>query len=180
MKYKTLIAALFISIPVFAGSIKVWSTGEVLTSGDLNDNFSHVHTALRGGSHTAILDADISGSAAITHSKLASPTLVPKAWAYVGGPCAISTTCTQAVSGGAAMTIAGLASAGAYTATWTSARADGFYAPIITPVLTSTTYSVTCHIYALTAASFSFICQLQDGTPAGEPVGFTLVVLDNL
>lgn len=71
-----------------------WSNGQTLTSTALNDTIAHLHNTFTAG----ITNAHISTSAGIAHSKLATPALVPKAWAYIGGPCdcgaAAGTSCT--------------------------------------------------------------------------------------
>lgn len=73
----------------WGSAIKVWSSGEILRAGDLNSNFAHLHNT-KVGDGVLLVDADISGSAAITHSKLATPALLPKAMVLVsngGGNC---------------------------------------------------------------------------------------------
>lgn len=60
-----------------------WSSGNTLTAANLNDTISHIHNTFTAG----IVDAHISSSAAIAHSKLATPALVPKAWAVVTTNC---------------------------------------------------------------------------------------------
>lgn len=73
-----------------------WSNGQVLTHTALNDTVSHLHNTFSGG----IVDAHLSTSAAVQHSKLQFPALVPKAWAVVTADCtgsaAAGTQCTTA------------------------------------------------------------------------------------
>jgi hypothetical protein len=93
--FAAVFAGLFVFTPLaFAGSIHTWTTNERLKSADLNSNFQHIHNALVGGTHTAIVNADLSGSAAIAHSKLATPALVPKAWGRVTSLCNVVGACT--------------------------------------------------------------------------------------
>jgi hypothetical protein len=82
-----------------APALTTFGTGQTLTSQALNDSFAHIHNTLSGG----ILNVNISTSAGIAHSKLATPALVPKAWALVAGVCtcndaADTTTCTLTAS----------------------------------------------------------------------------------
>lgn len=52
-----------------------WSAGNTLTVQSLNDTIAHLHNTLSGG----IVDAHLSTSAAISHSKMARPGLISKA-----------------------------------------------------------------------------------------------------
>lgn len=56
-----------------------WAPGQTLTSTALNDTIAHLHNTLSG----AITNVNISSTAAVAHTKLATPALVPKAWGYV-------------------------------------------------------------------------------------------------
>ena len=79
------------TMPTFSG-------GQVLTHTQVNDAFAHLHNTLTGG----ITNSHISSSAAIAHTKLLMPALVPKAWAVVipacAGGAAAGTLCTVASS----------------------------------------------------------------------------------
>jgi hypothetical protein len=85
-----------------AGVIKSWTTGEILRASDLNTNFSHIHDNMVGGHGARLVDADVASGAAIAHTKLATPALVPKAWAALTSLCdglaAAGTACTVAES----------------------------------------------------------------------------------
>lgn len=95
------IGAVFLFMTVFSMGVAVahtgspaptvWSSGNTLTAANLNDTVAHIHNTLSGG----IVDAHISTSAAIAHSKLARPGLVAKA---------VLSTTTACVGGGAAGT----------------------------------------------------------------------------
>lgn len=79
------------------GALHVWSSDEVVTSSDLNGNFTFLNTTKLGGGVQAT-NSDISASAAIAHSKMATPALLPKAWATLNANCtgsaAANTACT--------------------------------------------------------------------------------------
>lgn len=103
-KHAVLIGALgmgfLLAVPAFAGAIKTWASGEILRAADLNSNFTHIHNSMVGGHGARLVDADVSASALIAHSKLATPALVPRAWAKVGSgttACAAG-ACTLAAS----------------------------------------------------------------------------------
>lgn len=84
---------------VMAGSIKVWSNGQTLTASDLNANFAHIHGLMVGGHGPRLVDADVSGSAAIQSSKLSQGAGIADGWAYLSGTCAAG-TCTLSNSYG--------------------------------------------------------------------------------
>ncbi len=63
--------------------------GQTLSSTCLNRNFSHIHDSFAG----QITDQNLSASAAISHSKLQYPALLPKAWAVMKTDCSTG-TCT--------------------------------------------------------------------------------------
>lgn len=123
MKKTNLIAFAFgiilMSVIAYAGAVKTWTTNERLKAADLNSNFSHVHTA----SERIIVNADVSAAAAISHSKLATPALIPKAWA---GSAAVCTTGTCVLTQSSQVSKIDFVSAGTYdvTLSYVPASAD--------------------------------------------------------
>lgn len=88
-----LIAAIVVVAGAAIGStVKTWSTGEVINSTDLNGSFSHIHSTMVGGHGARLINSDVSAAAAIAHSKLATPGLLPRAWAIWKTACATGTT----------------------------------------------------------------------------------------
>src|SRR3990172_5536886 len=87
-----------------AGSIKRWSSTETFTSTDINANFTHIHKTMVGGHGARLVNADVSSSAAIAHSKVATPALLSKAWANIascdGSQASDSLTCTLSAGSG--------------------------------------------------------------------------------
>lgn len=71
-----------------ASGIKNWSSGETIRSADLNSNFNHIHNTMVGGHGARLTDSDVSSTAAIQHSKMQYPALLPKAWVRTNGACA--------------------------------------------------------------------------------------------
>lgn len=111
--------ALFFGGTAVASTIKVWSTGETLKASDLNSNFAHIHNAMVGGHGARLVNGDVSATAAIAHSKLATPALVPKAWGVVG----LGGACLGAAAAGTACTV----NASSQVTSVTSSGTDGLY-----------------------------------------------------
>lgn len=131
MKQKLIIAVVCgVALVALAGPIKTWNAGEVVTASDINANFQHIHNLMVGGHGARLVNADVSASAGISHSKLATPALVPKAMGGIVTPCD-GGTCTWNVNSGFSSTIT-RGSAGQYTLTFASARPNAAYVPIVT------------------------------------------------
>jgi hypothetical protein len=101
-------AALLVGVISDAGAIHVWSSGQTVRAGDLNSNFTHVHTYMVGGGkqgtpHNLLTDADVDPAANIQLSKVQNlgPGL-PKAFGSVTSTCsgaaAADTACTIAAN----------------------------------------------------------------------------------
>lgn len=153
-----------------AGAIKTFTT-ETLTASDLNTVLQHIHNAMVGGHGARLVNADVSASAAISHSKLATPALVPKAFAAVLAACG-SSPCTVASSSGVSAITR--ASAGSYTVTFTNARANANYAVLASQ---HTTGIFECRVETIVAASFAVICFNSAGTATDS--AFSVMVMDN-
>lgn len=161
-----ILASLLLSLTAFA-SLKVWVSGETLRYTDLNSNFDTINTAAT----RSLVNADISGSAAIAHSKLATPGLVPKAIAKVGvtgTPCTAG-TCTVALSYGGTIT-AVFNSTGNYTVTIPTAGSTNFAA-----FATANTINTSCEAVQASATTVTVTC--NDGaTPSAKNAVFSLAV----
>lgn len=169
--------------PATAGSIKVWSNGETVKASDLNSNFSHVHT----GVDAPIVNADISASAAIAHSKLATPGLIPKAWARVGScstldggpqPCTVSAG-SLISDGGVYSTVAGIY----YLTMGFTPSTDAGFGALVTPVGTmadeeTVDSKVVCqaHSFTVSPPHMGVAC-LDLGTLNPVATGFTITVM---
>ena len=150
-----LIGALLIAGVATASSIKVWYAGETLTTTDLNANFAHIHATMVGGHGPKLIDADVASNAAISHAKLATPTLVLKQWGRVlvsGATCSI--TGLGAPSGSSASCAYG--SAGVYTLTIPSTGSTSGAAAIVTS--NSTTADVLCHGALTSTTTLAVYC----------------------
>lgn len=185
MKKRLAVAAvLTIAVVALAGPIKTWSAGEVITANDLNANFQHIHNLMVGGHGARLVNSDVSASAAISHSKLATPALIPKAMGGITYPCD-GGTCTWTVSSGFTSTIT-RSTAGQYTVTFSSARANANYVPIANLVgdtvnnytnmncwpngtYTTTTFTINCARTVSDGGSLRFF----DDAP------FSVTVFDN-
>ncbi len=159
-----------------ASTIKTWGT-EVLRATDLNANFHHIHNTMVGSHGARLVDADVAAAAAISHAKLATPALLPKAWAYVGSAACAASPCTVAVGSG----ISGITrtSAGLYVATFTSTRVNTNYAIFVTPA----TDNINCR-WAATSTSTTTIQCRTNGTeavaPAATDSAFSVMLMDDL
>lgn len=157
-----------------AGSIKSWSN-EVITASDLNTNFSHIHDVMVGGHGARLVDGDVSASAAIAHSKLAAPQLVPKAWAL----------CTDGVADGnpgvltedtGFASCADVAGTGLYSVTFDSARANANYGVFLTPINAT---GAVCYVTARSTTVISFTCSDLATPSAVDVTAIHVLVMDN-
>lgn len=178
MKLKIVVAAvLVVALAALAGPIKVWSAGEYITAADLNATLTHLHSSVGHGHGPVVVNSDISASAAISHSKLATPSLLPKAWAALddsvdctAGSCTISeaVNISSVTRGGAA---------GQYTVTFTSPRPNAAYAVLISGA-SDAVGNTRCQVSGATAAaSFDVICYVAS-TGAGQDGYFSFMILD--
>lgn len=166
---------LIVEGPALASSIKSWAGGETITANDLNANFSHIHGTMVGGHGARLVNADVSASAAIAHSKLATPSLVPKAWGVVKSTCAASPCTVDAHSGISSVTRGG---AGTYTVNLSSARANTNYGVLVSSVNPSGATGTLCIVEPIIATTnFSIDCYTHAG--AANDTGLTFMVLDN-
>lgn len=167
------LAVLATAVIAGAGSIKTWTGGDTLTISDLNDNFDHLHDNMVGGHGARLVDSDISTSAAITHSKMATPMAIPKAMSVVPPGCT-SGTCSQNIS----WNVSAVAwnTTGLYDVTLSPARDDAVYGVMITGWLNT---GANCSVgsASLTTTGFSVQCTNTAGTAADS--GFTFVIYDN-
>jgi hypothetical protein len=159
----------FVSLPSDAGSIKTWSTHETLRASDINANFSHIHNEMVGGEGARLVNADVSASAAIAHSKLATPALLPKAMAVMTTTCTAG-TCALAASSG--VTSIAFVSTGVYTVT-IPARLNAVYGATVTPHL------VTLQCYTDTYTTTTFAIRCTDFASGVKNGAFTVAVFDN-
>lgn len=165
---------------VESGAIKTWSTGENLTSTDLNTNFSHIHHNMVGGHGARLIDADVSSIAAIASSKLAAYRMIPVAWATVEANCTAG-TCTLASSQGITSIVRN--GAGDYTVTMSSTRTDGNYGMFVTmnyngASAATTIVCVQNNGLAVTTTTFRITCHRVD-TGAATDAAFSTLVFDN-
>lgn len=163
-----------------ASSIKVWSTGETLRSADLNSNFAHIHDNMVGNHGARLTNADVNASAAIAHSKLQTPALIPKAWAVVSASCG-SSPCTLGDS--SMVTSITRTGAGAYPVTLSYTPSSLNFGVVLTSL---TSGAAICYVSsrATSAPHFQVNCvsiPVPSGPTDAAPTdaGFTLTVLDS-
>lgn len=174
MKNRTLwfLIALGVTAAI-GGSIKTWSSGEVLTASDLNATFQHIHNSMVGGHGARLVNADVNASAAISHSKLATPGLIPKGWVWTPTTCTAG-TCALTVNSGATISAVAWNSTGNYGVNLSPTRANANYALIVTPVGTA----VFCRTSATpTIGGVIVFCYDKDG--AAADAAFSMMLLDD-
>lgn len=159
-------------------SLKVWSTGEIIRSTDLNANFSELNTTKVGGT-VKLTNSDVSTSAAIAHSKLATPALLPKAFAAVNSTCN-SSPCTLTSS--SKVTTITRSGDGAYAVTLAYAPANASFGVFL--YVNSAhwaSYGLGCLVTNLqqSAPQFTIACNRTSDGAAEDPSGFTILVMDN-
>lgn len=155
-----------------ASTIHTWASGDTVNAADLNANFNHIHNTMVGGHGARLVNADVSSTAAVAHSKLATPALVPKAWAYVAS-CGAD-PCTIGASSG--VTTINRAGAGHYQITLTANRLDALYGVLLTARGAGTFY---CTALTLAATPQHIDLQCQDAAGTAADTGFTIMILDN-
>lgn len=182
-RWAPVVVALLLVASIAAGSaIKSWTAGDVVTVTDLNGNFSHIHGLMVGGHGPRLVNNDIVSNAAITHSKMATPGLLPKSSFVIGNPntqaACTSGTCAQSAASGAAATCVWNAT-GSYTCTWSVARANALYNVQLTSMYcTSGTGPCFCSVNGSTGASaFGIICLDAGNANANAVVG--VLVMDD-
>ncbi len=154
------------------GAIKNWYSGEVLTSSDLNANFTHIHTNMVGGHGGKLMDADVNGSANISTSKLAAYRLIPVAWLI--GACSSGVCSITADVGVNTLARTG---AGRYTVTLDTARSDSTFLILCTP-----RNAAVANIMSLNALSASTTqCTVASNNDVATPsdTDFACVVSDD-
>lgn len=167
-----------------AGAIKTWASGATLNSADLNNNFAHIHNAMVGGHGARLVDADVSGSAAIALSKIAgiSAIILPKAWAHVS--LAASGCNTGAYPDACDFTGSGVTgisntALGVYTVTLSTTPANAAFAVVVNPVTAGGTFDRTCIPGDFAAAAPQFTIKCFDLAAGAATPGFSFIYMDN-
>lgn len=167
-----ILGALLLATVGVAGPIKVWAASEYITAADINANFAHLHASV-GHNHGAVItNADISASAGIAHTKLATPGLLPKGW-ILATNCA-GAGCTTTDSSGGIFNGVSRTSAGVYTVNLSPARANATFAVIVSSA--SSTVDRICHGKAASTTTVSVWC--EDAAAAAAESDFSLLLLD--
>lgn len=161
-----------------SGVLKVWSTNERIQATDLNANFTELNTTKVGGGVT-LTNADVASNAAIAHSKLATPALVPKAWAHVNA------TCDGAAAAGTACTIGDSSQVSSVTSNGTAGqyRVNLSYTPAnanFAQLVTSHVANVHCVTTATaTAAPHVIVRCYTDSTGAATNTAISILIMDS-
>ena len=167
-----LLSAAILSVPLaYAGTIKTWINSDTLYASDLNSNFNHIHNTMVGGHGARLVDADVNASAAISHSKMATPALLPKAWAWVSATCS-SSPCTI----GASSKIASItrASTGVYVVNFSYEAHDTSYGVWLTTENPSGNVTI-CSSEGRTTTSVNVFC--DDDLDALTDTSFSILIM---
>lgn len=188
----TVAAVVFIlAAYALAGPIKVWSNGERLTAADLNSNFADIHNSMVGGHGPRLVDADVSGSANISYSKIQNGANIPRAWAFArdcdGGACTV-----VGPSSGDRISSIGNSASGEYPVTLNYTPADtrfgvtvgagpqgGSYSISLMPVCTVDTLSTSAPHFYVHCVNVGRSNGAHDGGTLTMQADFTLAVFDN-
>lgn len=173
---KWALVAVFFGLGVSASPIHVWVNGETLTHTDINSNFSHIHSLMVGGHGPRLMNSDVNASAAIAHSKMATPAVLPKLWASVTATCATPATCTIVDDSGIASITGPGATDGEYLVTFDSARATANYAAIVS--MYGGTLDGTCHATAQTTTTVTVKCATAS-TGVALDAAFSILIMDS-
>jgi hypothetical protein len=160
------------------GALYVWGSDEVVGATQLNANFTELNTAKVGGGVT-LTNADVASNAAIAHSKLATPALVPKAWAT------LNANCTGSTAAGTACTVSDSSQVTSITTNGASGqfRLNLAYTPSnanFAVIVTSHTAISVCMATSRATAAPHAVVTCLDYTGAANDVNqFSVLVLDS-
>lgn len=162
-----------------ASSIKTWSTGETLKASDLNANFQHLHNSMVGGHGARLVDADVNAAAAIAHSKMATPALLPKAIAQmttcVCADAADATTCTLGLSSRVTSIKSG-GTAGTCRVTLAYTPSNTNFVVNVTPYGTS---NRSCYVISKSTSAPHFVVTCTDLAAGAAETAFDISVWDD-
>lgn len=163
-------AALFYIGSASAGAIKTWASGETLTSSDLNAAFQHIHSLMVGGHGGRLVDADVSSSANIANTKLASGKQFSKAFVAIPTSCTANPCTMFSPKNFSAVNWSAM---GTYTATVS-------YSPSAQSVffVQSMTANVGCWSTSIAGSVISIVCK-NTSTLAAADAAFNIVVFEN-
>lgn len=185
-KYGLFIVAILIVVsPAIAGTIHTFANGEALTAANLNQPLQHIHNTMVGGHGARLVDADVSASAAITHSKLKTPSLVPKAWATVNfsaGCVSVNGACSESSTGVVYSQVTSITrtGTGVYQVVLSYTPANTGFAVIVGTEAAATPAFTSCTATSKATSSPHFLIQCADlATPSAANAGFDFVVMDN-
>lgn len=170
------LAVLLVSSVALGGAIKTWLPGDVLSVVDLNTALGHIHSTMVGGHGARLKNADVSPVAGISHSKMATPGLLPKSIVHVG----VTTATACAASPCTVSTLAGIVPTsvtwviGVYTVT-IPARPNAVYSVHVN----SSTGALYCSANTFTTTTFIVNCYNGAGAAANAAFQFTLLDDDN-
>lgn len=161
-------------------AIPTFADGNTLTAADLNNAFAHIHNTFSG----LITDTHVSSSAAILHSKLAIPALLPKAMAVVTADCdggsAAGTDCTVGDSSQipSADGVETTGTDGVYRVNLSYTPTNTSYVVIVTSHTAAAVCTTLASARATSAPHFDVRCYDYAGVLVTGGVQFSVMVMD--
>lgn len=181
---KLWLLAVLVPVVAVAGYIKVWGPGDTFMSQDINGNFAHIHSLMVGGHGARLVNADVSPSAGIAHSKLASPGLIPRLTGTMLSVCTVA-SCNWTTRTGFAAAF-GRTGTGQYSLAFATARPNNVYSPVATSIGDGIVAPSRdrCAVYGTTflTTGFSIMCTrrvFDGGVDEAVDVPFTVTVMDD-
>jgi len=171
---------LFAAPWAIAAGLKTWSNSEVMLPTDINSNFSHIHNTMVGAHGARLVNADVSASALISHTKLATPGLLPKAWMSNGiGPACTTSPCSIAQQWPAGFfSSVTRPDAGYYAVNIASARANAAYFPLMDDTGPGDV-DVNCRVQAGNTTSLFYVQCIKEGSADPTDSTFSILFFDD-
>lgn len=179
MKKFVILGILLVGGGAIAGAIKQWADGDVLTASDLNGALQHIHNNMVGNHGARLVNADVSTTAAIAHSKLAAPALVPKAYGEVAYTVPNCETGTCTISSSYNVSSITNVDAGVYNVALSAGGTDTTYAVVVSAGMAfAETWSVCNVSERLNATNFRVWCTVA-ATGVNQNTPFSFVLFDS-
>jgi hypothetical protein len=170
-----IVSLLIVGAVTFGSSIKSWASGEALTASDLNANFSHIHTTMVGGHGARLVNADVSATASISHSKMETPALLPK------GTWNGSAACTSGMCSGTGygkLASVERTALGAYKVSFTTTLTDTSYTVLAAWNSAGAHADTVCMPATKTTTAYYLSCY-SHAAAASDDVTLDIVLFDN-
>lgn len=174
--FKFLFVAMLVLASAADAACKVWQYKEVIKAEDLNACHNYINSTVVGQRGARLVDADVSPTANIALSKIASGTIFPKAWASLlascNGAAAAGTACVVAGSTGIA-SVKSTGSTGTYGVTLNYTPSSTAFAVLVTPGVAGR----YCSAGTQSTTGTNFVVACNDSTGAAVNTAFSVLVM---